>query len=406
MSDNRSVEVQLRAEASIIGSTLFRRELLQDLGGITPAHFVDRAHANAWRRLVADPAITDDLALQIDGSDLSDDHIRRIRNSNHTHATVLRARDYLMESLRRRELRRIAAGASAALDDNNQRSEEVLVKLRRSLETLSVSQTAAQPAHMVATKLKTQGSAPPISTGLASLDYVLHGGLHRGSVTGIFARFKHGKTLMQSTIAHNLEKDHVKTLMITLERREGDVERFIAARCLNIDKQDLDFENPAHAQFWEEYCSTERPLYYLHKPGISIDELRSQILAAHYAWGVEVVLIDYWQLIQVISGKDMNREERQAVSAQIIADLASDTGIAIVITGQLNQDGHPRGGEGILASAGIVIRIQRPDDQEFVFFDTLVSNQGPGRSKGSPQNPAAMIAQPGPHFADYIPATV
>src|SRR3546814_2243090 len=72
-----------------------------------------------------------------------------------------------------------------------------------------------------------------------------------------------------------------------------------------------------------------------------------------------------------------------------------------VMTGQLNQDGIPQYGEGVLAAAGIVVRIQRPDDQEYVFFDTLVSNQGPGRSKGTPNSPAASIALPGPHFQDY-----
>src|SRR3546814_3477417 len=65
----------------------------------------------------------------------------------------------------------------------------------------------------------------PISTGLASLDYVLHGGLHLGLLTGIFARYKHGKTLLTATIAHNLERQGIPTQVITLERREGDLER-------------------------------------------------------------------------------------------------------------------------------------------------------------------------------------
>src|SRR3546814_16665947 len=85
------------------------------------------------------------------------------------------------------------------------------------------------------------------------------------------------------------------------------------------------------------------------------------------------------------------RSEQQYDSAQMLANLASELDIAIVMTGQLNQDGIPQYGEGVLAAAGIVVRIQRPDDQEYVFFDTLVSNQGPGRSKGTPNSPAASI---------------
>src|SRR3546814_2679343 len=80
-------------------------------------------------------------------------------------------------------------------------------------------------------------SSDVCSSDLASLDYVLHGGLHLGLLTGIFARYKHGKTLLTATIAHNLERQGIPTQVITLERREGDLERFIAARCLNVDKQ-------------------------------------------------------------------------------------------------------------------------------------------------------------------------
>src|SRR3546814_531814 len=124
------------------------------------------------------------------------------------------------------------------------------------------------------------------------------------------------------------------------------------------------------------------------------------ILSAQFAHGIKVVLVDYWQLIKII-GTKQNRSGQQYDSAQMLANLASELDIAIVMTGQLNQDGIPQYGEGVLAAAGIVVRIQRPDDQEYVFFDTLVSNQGPGRSKGTPNSPAASIALPGPHFQDY-----
>src|SRR3546814_13130575 len=94
------------------------------------------------------------------------------------------------------------------------------------------------------------------------------------------------------------------TQVITLERREGDLERFIAARCLNVDKQDLNFDDPHTQSFWEDYCATDRCLHYLHRPGITIDELRSQILSAHFAHGIKVVLVDYWRSEERRVGKE------------------------------------------------------------------------------------------------------
>ncbi len=399
MSEPRPVEVQLAAEASILGSTLSKREYLRDLGGITPEHFVESAYANAWRRITDDSGICDVLSLRLNGPDLNDSLVGRITASSYGRDTVIRARDYLIESKRKRELRKIAADALSDLDNGEATSEAIALRLGRAIETLDGVQTHAISAQDVACGLYDKGNSPPISTGIRSLDYVMHGGLHPGSLNGLFARFKHGKTLMLSTIGNNLEKRGIPTLMVTLERRQGDVERFIVARSLNIDKQDLDFEDAAHADFWEEYRRTERSLHYLHQPGITASELRTQILAAYYQHGVKVVLVDYWQLIKLAGGRE-SREEKQAESAQMLADLASELDIAIVLTGQLNQDGAPRGGEGVLASAGIVVRLIRLEDTLDVVFDTLVSNQGPERSKGTPNEPAASISLPGPHFAD------
>lgn len=400
MSDKTKSEIQLAAEASIIGSILNKRDLMMHLAGITAEHFVDKAHSRAWQRMLKDPTIDDELSLQLADQELSDQHVKRIAASRHGEKTIVRARDYLIESRRLRDIRRIANETLGAIEEGVDRSENILINMSRALKAMEGAQSAAMPAHLVAQQLKQKGNSQPISTGLSTLDYVLHGGVHLGLLTGIFARYKHGKTLLASTIAHNLEKQAIPTLAFTLERRQGDFERFIAARCLNVDKQDLDFEDPATASFWEQYCETQRTLYYYHRPGITIDELRSQILAAYFAHGIKVVIVDYWQLITII-GTKQSRSEKQWDSAQMLADLASELDIAIIVTGQLNQEGHPHGSEGILAAAGLVIRMQRPDDQEYVFFDALVSNQGPARSKGSPQHPAATIALPGPHFEDF-----
>lgn len=399
MSQQNHAQVQIAAEASLIGSALQKRELLRELGSITTGHFADTAHAAAWQKIMEDSSVTDVLALQLNVPALTDQHVTRLSRSIHPRPTVVRARDYLIESARKRSLLKIASEVVSEIEAGSTPSEALALKLSRAGATLENAHTRSIPAHEVASALRNRGNSPPLKTGLTSLDYVLHGGIHFGSLTGIFARFKHGKTLLQATLAHNFEREHIPTTMITLERREGDAERFIAARCLGIDKQDLDFENPAHSEFWEDYCNTKRSLHYLHRPGITADELRSQILAEHYARGTKVFLVDYWQLIQMPGGRE-SREEKQAYVAQMLADLASELDVAIVLTGQLNQDGHPRGGEGVLASAGIVVRMIRIEDSDGVIFDTLVSNQGPDRVEGSPEHPAAKISLPGPHFAN------
>src|SRR3546814_17148061 len=107
MTERTKAEIQIAAEASLIGSVLAKREHMMYLGGITIDHFIDKAHARAWQRLLSDVTITDELSLQLNDNELSDAHVKRIAASRHGQATVIRARDYLIERRRRSEARRV-----------------------------------------------------------------------------------------------------------------------------------------------------------------------------------------------------------------------------------------------------------------------------------------------------------
>lgn len=160
MSERRPIEIQLAAEASLIGSVLHKRELLRDLGSITAEHFIDPLHAGAWKRIFDDASIQDIMALQLEGPELTAEHSRRISQSVHSHQTVLRARDYLIESRRKRDLRKIASDALAALDAGTEPSENIALQLSRATTSLQYSNTKSLPAHQVAKDLCTKVQLP------------------------------------------------------------------------------------------------------------------------------------------------------------------------------------------------------------------------------------------------------
>src|SRR3546814_11274122 len=83
MTERTKAEIQIAAEASLIGSVLAKREHMMYLGGITIDHFIDKAHARAWQRLLSDVTITDELSLQLNDNELSDAHVKRIAASRH-----------------------------------------------------------------------------------------------------------------------------------------------------------------------------------------------------------------------------------------------------------------------------------------------------------------------------------
>ena len=392
---------QFKAEQCLIGAVIADRSVLGELGEITRASFTDPILADTWQAVLSDKTIDDELSLALVVPAMTDALAAKLCNLRHSREVVLRAKAFIMESRARTDLRDAAERVLRELDDRSATASTIATDLMQTLKDSSQSATMATPASVVAQSLRQQKKSEPIPTGIASYDYVTYGGLWRGQLTGLFGRYKAGKTAMAATVSSNLERKGIPTLMISLERRKNDIERFIMARALNTDARELNLEpGGEHDEVLERYLEDKRHLQYVHRPGITIDELRAIIISTYHNYGIQALVIDYWQLITNPRSR-MNQQEKQQESGQMIADLCSELDIAGLIFGQLNQEGAPRGGEGILASAGIVHKMHRPGDQEEAFFEPLVCNKGPALGKGTPAEPAIKLVQPGPHFVDY-----
>lgn len=392
---------QFRAEMILIGAVLADRSILAELGEVTRQSFSDANLSELWHAVLSDKTIDDELAISIVVPNLPNTVAARICKARHSREIILRAKAFVMESRARASLRDAAERALRELDDRSVTASTVSADLMQTLRESTQSASLTTPASAVAESLRSQKRSEPISTGISALDYVSYGGLWPGQLTGLFARYKAGKTTMAATIASNLERDGVPTLMVSLERRKNDIERFIMARALNTDARDLDLEEGGeHSAMLERYLADKRNLHYVHRPAITIDELRAIIISAYHSYGIKALIVDYWQLITNPRAR-MSQQDKQQESGQMIADQCSDLDIAGLIMGQLNQEGAPRGGEGILASAGIVHKMHRPGDAEEAFFEPLVCNKGPARGKGAPDEPAVKLVLPGPHFKDF-----
>src|SRR3546814_17429206 len=102
--------------------------------------------------LSSDVCSSDLLSLQLNDNELSDAHVKRIAASRHGQATVIRARDYLIERRRIREIRRIATEALTALDEDGARSEMIAINLNSAVQAMEVAQSASFPVKPVPTR--------------------------------------------------------------------------------------------------------------------------------------------------------------------------------------------------------------------------------------------------------------
>lgn len=362
--------------------------------------FEDPLHLAIFEAITGGTAThPDTLAIAVPAIDQRTLHALRAIKA--TAASATETARLLLHTRQRRHIARILKAALNELPAAD--PDAIALKLAGTLAQSAASQ-AALPARASAQRLAARvgGSLAPIPTGLPPLDHVLHGGLHKASLSALLARPKVGKSLLVATLAGNLAAAGVATLAISLERREDELERFIMARALGIDAADLAAPpDPLRALAIGEYVEHDRPLWYLHRPGIRIPELRQSILAATLRHRIKVVLVDYLQLITGPDGRPASREQIHSEAAQMLADLAACEDLAIMVTGQLDANGAPRHCDGLLASAAIVTRLHRPERSDLAFLDTIVCNRGPERVAGSPDNPSLVLDLRGPHFRAF-----
>lgn len=395
--------IQAAAEAEVIGDLIHNRALFADGAGLTASHFATPINQKIFALLLSESQINDVLSLTLAIPGIDAAAVQAFQKATRQPTTFKRAVAFILRSWQRREVSKILVSACTDIDDN----PDPIVAARRiahQLDTLDAGHSISTTAQSAANRIRTRASDSrlPLSTGIKALDHVFHGGLHWGSLMAILARYKVGKTVAQATLAHNLSSQGVRTLMISLERRMDDAELFIMARCLHTTVAEI--TGPMTDEIQELlaiYAEASRPLWYVHKPGMTIDELRSVIISEVRLNNIQVVLVDHWQLIRAINPKQ-SQEQNQAEAAQMLADLAAELDKIIVLTGQLNSEGAPKGSEGLLASAAIAVRINRPDGSDGAFVDTLVSNRGPSRTAGSPADPKLYLDPNGPHFRDYV----
>lgn len=266
-------------------------------------------------------------------------------------------------------------------------------------------QTSGEVAARLA--LKIERPVRRLETGIRKLDNVLGGGLDLGRVVSLIGKYKIGKTTLLSTIGYNVaygagEKDpdnKAKVLSITLERRESDVEMLNMCRELGINMSDLESKSAKLKGKIDKYISdpARDSIHYYHRPGANLDEICGVITETVRKHGVELVLLDYYQIVGR-SGQGRLNDHLMEVD-QTINRIADDLNIAILIAAQADADGNPRDSKTLLNSASANFAIRRQDNHPDAWLENLASNYRRQRDAGSPSDPAMTLnEEKGPHF--------
>ena len=190
-----------------------------------------------------------------------------------------------------------------------------------------------------------------VVTGFNDLD-ARTGGFQKGTLLILAARPAMGKTALALTMARNMAVDFNKPVAIfSLEMTASELmSRLIAAES-GIDAKK--FKLKGELQDWEKEqlrnktnALAHAPMYIDDNPGLTIFELRAKCRRLKQKYDIQMVFIDYLQLMSGGGGMKNggNREQEISYISRQLKALSKEIGVPIMALSQLSRAVETRGG--------------------------------------------------------------
>ncbi|MEI6084885.1 MAG: replicative DNA helicase [Verrucomicrobiota bacterium] len=198
-----------------------------------------------------------------------------------------------------------------------------------------------------------RGAISGLSTGFRDLDKITSG-LPPGSMFVIAARPSMGKTALAMNIAENCAIDQGRPVgVFSLEMSSEElVKRMLCSRGrVNLRSLHDGFPKERdHADLTTAASALiKAPMYIDDTPGLAINQLRARARRMHSQYQIELIIIDYMQLMRAPSRRaDSSRQVEVADISAGVKALAKELKIPVIVLSQLNRqpeardDGKPR----------------------------------------------------------------
>ena len=237
----------------------------------------------------------------------------------------------------------------------------LVVKARNEIETVSA---------------KTDGLTG-VPTGFEELDK-LTSGWQRSDLVIVAARPGMGKTAFTLSLAHNAAKFGRGVAIFSLEMSNLQLVNRLISMEAEIDSRSLR-NGDLSPEEWDRLHSAvenlaEMPIYIDDTPGINIFELRAKCRRLKQNHDIEMIIIDYLQLMTgAPTGSKGNREQEISTISRSLKGLAKELKVPVMALSQLSRAVETRGGNkrpqlsdlresgAIEQDADLVSFIYRPD---------------------------------------------
>ncbi len=358
----RALPHSLEAERSVLGGVLLDAEVLHELEDqLHPEDFYRRAHGVIWEAMTALSAESKPVDLvtlverlrdhdQLDacgGLDYLANLDTGVPTASHavTYAGIVKEKATLRRLIGSLNgaLTEAVAGPSSIRDFIDQVEGDVF-KISQSQEKRDLAhagEVALDVFKILEARFAAQSDVTGVSTGYTDLDRIT-AGLQRGDLIILAARPSMGKTALALNIASNaalrLEPGAAVAVFSLEMPREQLVMRMLASEG-RVPSETLRTGRIAQGS-WPKLATAasklnDSKLYIDDTPALTLNALRSKCRRMRAKHGLDLVVIDYLQLMR--GPKTDSREQEISAISRGLKQLAKELEVPVMALSQLNR---------------------------------------------------------------------
>ena len=357
----------IEAEQSVIGSVLVTNEIFDEVNTIIKSgNFFDPMHQkifNAIEILIYKGMLANPITLKNYFENEKDDlnipeYLVKITKFSTSERQAIEYSKIIYDMFVRRELIKISENTIDSAKQKNidvtgkniiENSEKLLFDLAEkgsfSSSLIKFDEAMKFTIEMATNAYKNEEGIVGVPTGLKDLDDRL-GGLHKSDLLIIAGRPSMGKTALATNIAFNASKkiqdDNRQSCVafFSLEMSSEQLSTRILAEQSRIKSNDIRRGRISEDQF-DKFLETskniaELPLYIDETPAISIAALSNRARRIKRIHGLDLVVVDYIQLMRATNTKDGRVQEISEITQGLKA-IAKELSVPVVALSQLSR---------------------------------------------------------------------
>ncbi len=375
-NNEKKMPCNIEAEQAVIGSILVSNDIYDEVAPILSAQkFFDPIHVKIYEtieKLIAKGLLANPITLK--NYFENDEGLKELGGQEYLikitkfSTSVKQTLDYaniVQEMHVRRELIKISQSVLSEASNQNESissGEEMIQNAEKSLfdlaerghfnqSFLKFESALKQTIEMAKNAYQNEEGIVGVPTGLTDLDSKL-GGMHKQDLLIIAGRPSMGKTALATNIAFHAAKNIANkgtkstVAFFSLEMSSEQLSTRILSEQSRIRSNDIRRGKVSEKEF-EQFIETSKniydlPLYIDETPAITISAISNRSRRIKRLFGLELIVIDYIQLMRTNGKKDWGRVQEISEITQGLKALAKELNVPVLALSQLSRQVESR----------------------------------------------------------------